>query len=254
MNSWSEVLATALVGTARSGGDAEALLDTVAGQALRRRAGMALVPAVPLPEPAPVDPAPPVGPDAAARVDTLLALDSASRDAVPVRDMAARLELLAEWLAAAAGRRLPPELTPALLDAARRNRELRPLVAEVAGPLAGWLAAQRPEWSFAATGAPEPSTVDAADVWELGSIRGRVGYLRRLRRRDPARGRGRLAAAWDAETPDDRAALLGALEAGLGPDDEALLERVLDDRRQVVRAVAADLLARLPGSGYARRM
>jgi hypothetical protein len=44
------------------------------------------------------------------------------------------------------------------------------------------------------------------------------------------------------------------LAEGLGPADEALLETALDDRRQDVRALAADLLAALPTSGYADRM
>ncbi len=253
---WPEVLASALVGTARSGDRAEVLLDAAAAHALRRRAGVALVPRASPSMPAPVDDTPPVGPAAAARVDALLALDSATRDALPVRDMAARLELLAEWLAAAAGarRRLPAELVPALLEAGRRHRGLRPLVAPVAGPLAGWLAAQRAEWSYASSTSPDRSTVDGSEVWELGAIGSRVAYLRRLRQDDPARARELLEAAWDAESLDDRAALLSALETGLATADEPLLERALDDRRRQVRAVALDLLARLPGSGYARRM
>ena len=251
---WPEVLAAALVGTQRTGGDAEALLDTVAGHALRRRAGTALVPGVPLPAPAPADPAGFVGPDAVALVDALLATDSATRDAVPVRDMAGRLELLAEWLGAAAGRRVPPELVPALLDVGRRHHHLRPVLAEVAGPLAHWLAAQRPDWGYAAAGRPAQSTVDGPEVWELGSIGRRGGYLHRLRQRDPAQARKLLEATWDAETPDDRAVLLSALKTGLSLDDEPLLERALDDRRRQVRVVAADLLGRLPDSAYGRRM
>jgi hypothetical protein len=44
------------------------------------------------------------------------------------------------------------------------------------------------------------------------------------------------------------------LADGLGPDDEPLLEDALDDRAPSVRAAAADLLARLPGSALAGRM
>src|SRR5439155_20368408 len=42
--------------------------------------------------------------------------------------------------------------------------------------------------------------------------------------------------------------------AGLSTLDEELLERALDDRRREVRAAAVELLVRLPGSGYGRRM
>jgi hypothetical protein len=275
--SWPEVLATALVGTSRTGVPAEPLVDAAAAHALRRRAGAGPVRGLRLPEPAPSDPAPQLAPAAAARADALLALGRPAREVTPVRDVAARLELLTEWLGAAAatGRRLPPELLPALLEAARRHRQLRPAVPAVGGPRAAWLAAQRPEWAFAcargsagtgpasgATGPGSPgavadpgdSTVGDDTDWELGSIDRRVAYLRRLRRRDPTRGRRLLAAVWEAEPPDDRAALLGACATGLSGDDEPLLEQALDDRRRQVRATAVELLGRLPDSGHARRM
>lgn len=262
---WPEILATSLVGTARSGARAEEVLEAAAAQGLRRRAGVALVHGVRPPQAAPGDDAPRVGRAAAVRADALLALDRPAREATPAGDMAGRIELLAEWLmaAAAAGRRLPPELVPALLDAARRHRELRPMVAAVGGPLAGWLARQRPGWGYASQAPPAETGVaddandadDADDtVWELGSIGQRAAYLGRLRQHDPARARELLAAAWDLEPPEDRATLLGALGTGLASEDEPMLERALDDRRRQVRAVALELLGRLPGSGYARRM
>jgi hypothetical protein len=262
--SWTDVLATALVGTARSGGRAEEVLDAAAGQALRRRAGLPLVPAPEPGEPSPAEDNPVVGPAAAARVDDLLAVDSVTRSSGPVRDAAGRLQLLAEWLdaASAARRRLPPELAPALLDTGRRHPELRPLIGPVAGRLAGWLATQRPDWSYAAggqpDGPPDESTVDgnedAVRTWELGSTAQRLGYLRRLRRREPDGARALLEAAWDAEPPEERAALLGALHIGLSTADESTVERALDDRHRQVRDAALELLDALPDSGYARRM
>jgi hypothetical protein len=258
---WPDILATALVGTARSGGRAEEVLDAAAAQALRRRAGLPLVPAPAAGEPAPPEELPVAGAAAAARVDDLLALDSATRNSGPVRDAAGRLQLLAEWLgaAAAAGRRLPPELAPALLDAGRRHAELRPLIGPVAGRLAGWLATQRADWSYVSgtPAGPAESTVDDGDgasTWEFGSTAQRVGYLRRLRRRDPGAGRTLLEAAWAAEPPDERAALLATLHIGLCTADESTVESALDDRHRQVRDVALELLAELPDSGYARRM
>lgn len=254
---WAEVLAAALLGTARNGGRPEELLDAAAALALRRRAGAPLVAGVPTAPAAPVDDADMVRPAAAARAGDLLAFDTANRTAgLAPRDVAGRLEVLAEWLAAAAraGRRLPPELVPALLDAGRRHHRLRPLVAPVAGPLAGWLATQRKDWAYASPAASPDSEVGDESGWELGPIGRRVAFLERLRRHDPSRARGLLDAAWDAEPPADRAALLGALRTGLSTADEPVLERALDDRHRQVRDVALDLLARLPASGYGRRM
>jgi hypothetical protein len=251
---WPEVLASALLGTSRGGEQAEVLLEAAAAHALRRRAGTALVPAAAQPGGAPASDAPTVGPAAAARAGDLLALDSAPGGLV--RDVASRLELLSEWLTAAvaAGRTLPAELVPALLDAGRRHRILRPLIAPAAGPLAEWLAGQRTDWSYA-SGAPRlPSTVDDRQVWELGTTAQRVAYLAGLRRDDPARGRAVLRTAWESQPPDERPQLLAALRTGLTLDDEPLLEHALDDRRRQVRDVALDLLARLPDSGHAHRM
>jgi hypothetical protein len=248
---WPAVVAAALVGTARSGADADALLDTVAALALRRRAGLPLTGAGPLPPPAPVDETPAVGPAAAARIADLLDADGVRRPGSPVRDAAGRVELIAEWSAAAtrARRRVPAELVPAFLEAARRHRSLRTWVAPVAGPLAGWLAAQRAEWSYTTE---EPAHPAAA--WELGTTAQRVAYLRAQRHRDPGAARALLAAAWDAEPADGRVALLGTLAVNLTTADEELLEKALDDRRRQVRDVALDLLTRLPDSAHAGRM
>jgi hypothetical protein len=253
---WTDLLAAALIGTARGGGQPDALLDAAAAHALRRRAGVALTPHARPPAPAGPDTVPTVGPAAAARADDLLAFDRAPRDAGPLRDPAARLDVLTEWLAAAArsGRRVPPELVPALLDAGRRHRALRPLIAEAAGPLAGWLAGQRADWSYASATPPVVSTVDDTRAWDLGSTADRVRYLSRLRRGDPAAARDLLVGGWAAEPPADRAALLNTLATDLSADDEPLLEQALDDRRGEVRTVALDLLGRLPDSGYGRRM
>jgi hypothetical protein len=269
---WGDVLATALVGTQRrtlpagvpSHGDpAEALLDAAGALTLYRRAGVSPRTGLTVPAPAPDDSAIPLVPwVAAARAADLLAVDAAgygTSNAVPVRDADGRLELLAEWLGAVHGRRVPGELLPALLEIGRRQRALRPLIAAAGGPRAPWLAAQRPEWGFLDTADRFDGRTPADDTagWELGTIGRRVGILSALRRRGPQsvqRAREMLAEAWPAETPDDRAALLGALAVGLSADDEPLLETALDDRRKEVRGAAIELLALLPDSAYSRRM
>ncbi|WP_344610942.1 DUF5691 domain-containing protein [Dactylosporangium salmoneum] len=267
---WGDVLATALVGTQRRtlpagvgapGEDpADALLDAAGALTLYRRAGFRARTGLRVPEPAPDDSAIPlVSWAAAARAADLLAVDAVgygTSNAVPVRDADGRLELLAELLGAVGGRRVPGELLPALLEVGRRHRALRPFVAAAGGARAEWLARQRPEWGYLGAGVVE-APADDRQGWELGSIGRRVGILTAVRRGGPQgqqRGRDMLAQVWAAETPDDRAALLGALATGLSGDDEPMLETALDDRRKEVRLAALDLLALLPDSGYARRM
>jgi hypothetical protein len=266
--SWDELVAAALVGMERRpvvpqpppGAPPElaaalkdrgedGLLAAAAAWTVARRAG-----AVPGPprqvEPAPADPRPLCAPAAGARLGWLL--DSADD------------RLLDEWLRLAAGRGLrpPPELVPALLDAAIDDPARQLLAVAAGGPLGAWLAARGSAPTGAAAARPSatarwpflPGADDPAAVWEHGDPAARELVLRRLRLSDPAAGRELLARTLAVETAEDRARFVGALRTGLGDDDEPLLERVLDDRRQDVRAAAADLLARLPRSRFAARM
>jgi Family of unknown function (DUF5691) len=254
MLTWPELLASALVGTDRrmpeglAAADAPgALLDAAAVLAVTRRAGYRPVTGVPAPDAAPPDPAPAAGPPAAERLTRLLD--------TTVFDPDTRAELLVEWLVTAADRgvRVPGELLPALLDLGRRRRELRPLVVAAGGARAGWLAAQHPDWAYLIGERDDAAAADPSR-WELGTTGQRAGYLAAVRRTDPAGARDLLAAAWAGETPEDRATLLAVLGTGLSTADEAFLEAALDDRRREVRAVALDLLGRLPGSAYQARM
>jgi hypothetical protein len=111
-----------------------------------------------------------------------------------------------------------------------------------------WLAAQNPDWSWVAGAAQDES------VWQTGEKAARLLFLRQLRRSNPARAIELLSTTWKEETPDDRAAFITELAAGLSAADEAFLESVLDDKRKEVRRAAGGLLARLPESAFVRRM
>ena len=166
-------------------------------------------------------------------------------------------QALPEWLEAAAraGFVVPPELLPGLLQAASGDPGLRPHLASLLGARGRWLAAQRPEWAFAAAGGEGESDEAAeAEGWETLGLQARAALLARVRGRGPARGRALLESTWAKEAPRERAELLAALETGLSMDDEPFLESALDDRRKDVRAAAAQLLARLAGSRLVGRM
>ncbi len=247
--SWDELVAAALVGTERRPVEPDAppgapaalgavlrdrgedgLLAAAAAWTVARRAG-AVPEARREVEPAPADPRPLCSPAAGARLEGLL---DEGDDA-----------LVEEWLELSDDRGLkpPPELVPAIGDPDRQR-----LAVAAAGALGPWLAARNPRWSFV------PGADDPAQVWERGEPAARRLLLTRLRLTDPAAGRALLERTLASETAEDRVAFVNALGAGLGDDDEPLLEHVLDDRRQEVRAAAADLLARLPRSRFAARM
>lgn len=282
--SWDDLVAAALLGTGRgaanldrlpptlaqalsrvpvpeAGDPAGRLLDAGALATVYRRAGMRPVRAPAAPPPPPEEHGRAASPQAQQRLAGLLTDNDT--------------ELITVWLTTAAQRQLLPEpqLLPALLDAATRNRSLAEAVGSAVGERGRWLAGQREDWARALRsrpaqpgpsvpdpGAPAPSDGTQAgaepgedDVWRLGTPEQRLAWLADLRRRDPDAARGVLLAGWSAEAPDQRAGLLQVLGEGLSAADEEFLQRCLTERRAQTRAVAADLLRRLPASAFAAR-
>jgi len=82
----------------------------------------------------------------------------------------------------------------------------------------------------------------------------RLAALRRARRADPVGTRAFLVEQFAAQRrAADRQALVTSLEAGLGPEDEELLETALDDRAIGVHDEAVRLLRALPSSALSAR-
>ena len=158
------------------------------------------------------------------------------------------VEALPEWLGEVArlGKRVPPELLPALLDWARQNRARHLLVVSAGGERVRWLATLNPAWNFAADDAPER--------WETGGREQRVAILRGWRTADPALAREKLAAVWKTEPAEVRQAFLDVLAEAPSDADAPFLETTLDDRSKEVRVRTVELLGRLAASAFAARM
>lgn len=236
----------ALVEPAAADGEARFLLAAGASS-IYLQAGRKPARAAALPEPAPEDPRPACSPAVAAVLRELLSGEH--RALLP--EACSRM--------AAAGLRLPFELLPAALSL---PAAYRPAIRQVLGERGRWLARFNESWAWArAKGLETPETADlpsmppdAERVWEEGNLDDRLSILRRVRAVDPAQGRSWLAPVLSKEKAEPRARLISALETGLGPDDEELLEKSLDDRSVQVRSAAGLLLARLPASACSRRL
>ncbi len=239
---WEELVVCGLLGTGRrplpaaaglvaglAGGDPEhTLLGLAAALAVSRDAGRRPVPAPhPPPPPCPPDIMPLARREAGERLRDLLTYGH------PL--------LVGEWLAlaAAAGRRAPEELLPALLGTGR------PGVLPVLGERGRWLAARNPGWSWVR------ELEDPEAAWPALDPPTRQRVFSHLRAHDPQRARALLAGSWPRLPAGERAALLPLLAAGLSAADEPLLERARHDRRAGVRASAAQLLSSLPASQFA---
>ncbi|MEV5612860.1 DUF5691 domain-containing protein [Streptomyces sp. NPDC052225] len=264
---WETLVTTALLGTDRRRGTTpdtpRALLDEAALNTVRRRAGLRPATAAPHPEPAAPDPRPPLPTPARHRLATLLAdrpgTATTRRGSAP--DL---LELLPQWLATAnaQGYAPPPELLPALLDAARGRTDLRPQALTFAGPRALWLAHLNPDWKFAlratpgaGTALPAPDDMEQVELlWQEGLFAERVALLAAVRAHTPEAARTLLAGTWSTERAEDRLMFLDSLRTGLTDADEPFLEQALTDRSRNVRATAAELLSALPNSALAARM
>jgi hypothetical protein len=150
-----------------------------------------------------------------------------------------------------AGLRLPYALLPAVLGV--QQRELRAAAITVLGERGRWLARFDPAWRWVNLQADAGTAEVDEAAWEEGSLPERLDALRRVRRLDADQGLRWVDEVWKAEKAEARAGMVTALETGLYPGDEPLLERALDDRSVRVREAAAELLARIPGSAYAER-
>lgn len=273
MTAWSDLVATALVGTERHplppalaadlatalGADLPAappelsVLTAAGVLTAYRRAGW--IPPRhddPAPDPAPSDDRP-LAPAAASQLLELLL-----NGEVIVPGGAGFLA--AEWLdrCASAERRLPERLLPHLLAAATGDRSLRAGTVAAGGPRLHWLASRNPDWAWAATADVDAGEVlptgDDATVWATGESDARMGLFAALRATRPDDARVLAEETWSGEIARDRAAIVAALSTGLGPGDEPFLEAALDDRAKAVRGTAAELLAALPSSRMAARM
>lgn len=256
MQTWDEILATAVVGTEQrkfklaagedelgsllaqiSNTDREgSLLSAASVVALYRSAGVA----------PPTDTQP--LPEACAE-------DGMSRGNVATGQHLALMlegefsEILPEWLAAMqrANKRVPEEHLPALLDFGRTEPSLREMIVAVLGRRGEWLAAQNPDWSYA-------TRREEKDVWETGSREERLLLLERVRGVEPARARELLATTWSQEPVRDRVGFLEKLATNLSSSDEPFLNELLHERSVEVRRATRLMLAGLPDSQFSRRL
>ncbi|MEV7605630.1 DUF5691 domain-containing protein [Paenarthrobacter sp. NPDC089322] len=215
----------------------ESLLDQAAlADVIRRSSRVAMPSVTALPPPAEPDTEPQADGEAARLLDLLLNQPPVGPDL--------RTQLVADWLRLAekSRRRVPHRLLPVLFALAGTKSEIFRQLEPAIGTRGRWLWNLEPGHESAGQGAAGPHPVGAKASQGVPKMA------------DAALARERLNIAWDDLSARERVRHLDSLSADLRADDEALLERALDDKAKGVREVAVGLLDRLPDSARAGRM
>lgn len=231
------------VATSSGDGRERTLLLRAATYAIYRQAGQVPQTSSTLPEPAPAETLSVCSSVLASLLEKML--DDEHEELLP--------ELLERMRSG--GLRIPYSLLVNALNI--EDKELRPAMFHVLGERGRWLSQFNPTWQWVAqylSGSDNELLANAEALWQEGTTGQRQRILQLLRATNPAQARDWLQAAWKQEKAEVRADLLQTFEVGLSGEDEAFLERALDDRASSVRSLAATLLARLHTSAFASRM
>jgi hypothetical protein len=264
-DTWDQLVTTAFLGTRRrplrltptteepftdlvnrlaqcgQGEDAQRLLGAAALAGVARRAGQSAIPVAKRADP----PAPPerLRPPTRRATQLLQTAMHYHRDLVP------------EWLQVArlAGVHIPHECLPELLSAGWANTvNITSNLAPVVGERGIWLARQMGGVARRVVPLPTPLITTG---WETANSMTRAEIISALRRTDPLKANELLLSIdWAKESPSARNLLLWAMAEHLSPADEPILEKVMATIRTGGANLAAELLARLPDSSFARRM
>jgi hypothetical protein len=149
---------------------------------------------------------------------------------------------------------IPPEFLPQLLDWGYSHPEVRLHLLPVIGKRGEWLARLNPKWRYAQA-TPQSSNPDEwKELWETSDRMVRINLLREWRSQDSSAARELVETTWKQDAAKDRAAFLECFSVGLTLADEGFLEKGLGDRSKEVRAVAIDLLTRLPDSQFSQQI
>ena len=146
----------------------------------------------------------------------------------------------------------PPTFMPNLLDYGLITTVERPQLLTFVGAAGEKLAASNPRWAYASASAATWNGARA--LWQETKPAHRQALMRQLRQQNPQLARELINHVWSGEPNNLRRGLLSTCSINLTSDDEALLEKALDDRNVMVRREAVKQLAVLQSSRYVQRV
>lgn len=156
--------------------------------------------------------------------------------------------LLQFWLQQCSAKEhiVTPEFVPVLLNAGIQQKKLQNLVVACCGRRGEWLSRFNPEWNFSM------ATTDE-ELWQTGSAEQRKQVLEQVRKDDPETARNWLMQTWPREDAGTRIEFLLLLGINIGSADIEFLESLSKEKSKKVKDIALWLLKQIPGSAVVQQ-
>lgn len=156
--------------------------------------------------------------------------------------------LLRLWLEQCSGRSqiVGPDFLPVLLAAGVKTKSLQTAVKSVYGKRGEWLTQFNEEWKWGEAASDE-------ERWQTGTLAQRKAVLAQIRSTAPAQAREWLQQTWPQEAAAAKAALLEEMFVNTSDEDLSWLEEVAKEKSKTVAAAAERLLGLLPSSTAVQR-
>lgn len=141
----------------------------------------------------------------------------------------------------AANKIVKPDFLPYLLNSATKRKELRHLVKACGGKRGEWLVQFNEGWKW-------NEAVNEEDVWQTGTLAQRKTFLSQQRLTDPTKGRELLQQTWSQEPANTKAELLEAMLTSASDADVPWLEELLNEKSVKVKEAALQVLKTISSS------
>lgn len=157
------------------------------------------------------------------------------------------ISLIHLWLQLCAnkGRLVSPEWLPKLLQLAVTEKGIIEYVARCGGQRGVWLARLNPVWELKGQTTPE-------EQWQTGSPDQRRQVLTQLRHTDPAQARDWLQQTWATEDANTKADLIRQLVINISESDLSFLESLQTEKSKKVKDEILVLQKKIPASAQVR--
>jgi len=156
-------------------------------------------------------------------------------------------QLLGYWLQHCSEKEqlFPPYFIPSLFSTARQEKGLQEMAIRCSGKRGEWISGLNENWNFY-------QSETAEERWQTGTAEQRRTVLKEIRQKDPVTGSGWLQQTWVTEDAATKLSFLEVLQTGLSEADLPFLESLQHEKSKKVKEEAINLQKKIPGSSFVR--